>query len=134
MLLYVILPDVPTSSRSYLALKPQELIPYHPKYNVQDWDDPPGAIDWPRLRSFMHTVKQTGEIPDSHKSHDHLNEQKDVSLDADLARTWATRFQKLAEDREMHGERITWGLVDGFLLYWDEVRCTRAISISCEPD
>ncbi|THH09450.1 hypothetical protein EW145_g2016 [Phellinidium pouzarii] len=99
---------------------PQELVPIHPEYNVQDWDDAPGAIDWPRLRSFLKEVKQTGAIPDSHKSHDHLNEQKNVPLSDNIFGQWRSKFEDIANKFEENGENVIWGLVDGFLLYWDE--------------
>ncbi|EJD03414.1 P-loop containing nucleoside triphosphate hydrolase protein [Fomitiporia mediterranea MF3/22] len=98
---------------------PQELVPVHPEYGVQDWDDAPGAIDWPRMRAFLKKVKETGVIPDSHKSHDHLNEQKDVPLNDETFGRWKELFDNLAKRYEQNGENIVWGLVDGFLLYWD---------------
>lgn len=46
----------------------------HPVYNVQDWDSPKGAIDWPRLASFLqHCKTHAGEFTSDHRSHDHLN-------------------------------------------------------------
>ncbi|KAL5528057.1 NRK1 [Sanghuangporus sanghuang] len=99
---------------------PQELIPIHPVYGVQDWDDPPGAIDWPRMRKFLREVKQTGMVPDWHKSHDHLNEQKDIPVDEVTSSRWKDKFDLLSKQSEERGETIIWGLVDGFLLYWDE--------------
>lgn len=91
---------------------------------MQDWDDAPGAIDWPRLRAFLRDeVRATGEIPEDHRSHDHLNEQKDVSLDEGVVERWRKTFEAIKRRlEEEKGEEIVWGLVDGFLLYWDEVR------------
>ncbi|KAH9485210.1 Nicotinamide riboside kinase [Psilocybe cubensis] len=98
---------------------PQELVPFHPVHNVQDWDAPAGAITWPRLIQFLHKVKQTGQIPPDHRSHDHLNEQKEISVDASVRDKWIAEFEKIKRDIEAaDGERIVWGLVDGFLLYW----------------
>ncbi|KAJ7287751.1 P-loop containing nucleoside triphosphate hydrolase protein [Mycena rebaudengoi] len=98
---------------------PQELIPKHPVYNVQDWDAAPGAIDWQRLISFLQQVKETGEIPRDHRSHDHLNEQKDLPIPTELRDKWVHVFEGLKKQRQVEeGERIVWGLVDGFLLYW----------------
>jgi nicotinamide/nicotinate riboside kinase len=75
------------------------------------------------MRAFMHEVKATGSIPDSHKSHDHLNEQKDVPLDEDRLKRWNERFSSLRREwKEREGVEVVWGLVDGFLLYWDSVR------------
>ncbi|KAL5524140.1 hypothetical protein ACEPAG_8313 [Sanghuangporus baumii] len=99
---------------------PQELIPIHSEYGVQDWDDPPGAIDWPRMRNFLREVKQTGTVPDWHKSHDHLNEQKDIPVNEVTFSRWKEKFELLSKKFEERGDAVIWGLVDGFLLYWDE--------------
>lgn len=97
-------------------------MPIHPEYGVQDWDDAPGAIEWPRMRTFMKDIKETGVIPGSHMSHDHLNEQKIVSLSNEEFDRWREMFANLTKHyEEKKGEKIVWGLVDGFLLYWDEV-------------
>ncbi|KAL0579764.1 ribosylnicotinamide kinase [Marasmius crinis-equi] len=97
---------------------PQEKVPFHPIHQVQDWDAPSGAIEWPRLIEFLKKVKETGVIPPDHRSHDHLNEQKQVPLSDTVSNKWHTEFERLAKDAESGGERIIWGLVDGFLLYW----------------
>jgi len=98
---------------------PQELVPVHPVHNVQDWDAAPGAIDWPRLISFLREVKATGEIPPDHRSHDHLNEQKDLPIPEPVRDRWVALFESFRAKRAADGgEDIVWGLVDGFLLYW----------------
>ncbi|KAJ6497810.1 P-loop containing nucleoside triphosphate hydrolase protein [Mycena sanguinolenta] len=98
---------------------PQELVPVHPVHNVQDWDAAPGAIDWPRLINFLREVKATGEIPGDHRSHDHLNEQKDLPISNAVRDRWITLFEGLRAQRVADGvDDIVWGLVDGFLLYW----------------
>lgn len=102
-------------------LQPQELIPLHPVWSVADWDAPKGAIDWPRLVTFLQKVKSTGEIPPDHRSHDHLNEQKDVPVSEDVQKRWIERFEMLDKDMQAKGEKVVWGLVDGFLLYWHPV-------------
>ncbi|KIJ23176.1 hypothetical protein M422DRAFT_39750 [Sphaerobolus stellatus SS14] len=91
-----------------------ELIPLHPEYGVQDWDDAAGAIEWPRLASFLEGIKHTGILPDTYKSHDHLNENKPVPVDSDILSHWRIESEKL------YGERIVWAIADGFLMYWDE--------------
>ncbi|KXN90122.1 Nicotinamide riboside kinase [Leucoagaricus sp. SymC.cos] len=99
---------------------PQEFVPVHPVHQVQDWDAPTGAISWDRLIAFLRRVKQTGEIPVDHRSHDHLNEQKDIPIPPELRDSWVAEFQKIKDERET-GEASTtvvWALVDGFLLYW----------------
>jgi len=92
-------------------------VPIHPTLGIQDWDAPRGAIDWNRLVTFLKDVKVTGEIPEEHKSHDHLNEQKEVPVSEEVER-WKEEFDKAGEEAKTKGEEIVWGLVDGFLLYW----------------
>ncbi|KAI0279528.1 P-loop containing nucleoside triphosphate hydrolase protein [Russula aff. rugulosa BPL654] len=99
---------------------PEATLPIHPTLG-QDWDSAPTAIDWPRLRAFLRTVKRIARIPDDHSSHDHLNEQKPTPLsDSVAARCKAeiTAVQKEVENA--YGVHVVWGLVDGFLLYWDQ--------------
>jgi nicotinamide/nicotinate riboside kinase len=90
---------------------------------VQDWDAPSGAISWPKLVNFLHHVKETGEIPPDHRSHDHLNEQKLVKVDDEVREELTSVFEDLKREQERKGgQKIIWGLVDGFLLYWNKVR------------
>lgn len=96
-------------------------MPHHPIHKVQDWDAAPGAISWPRLVAFLREVKETGEIPPDHRSHDHLNEQKEIRVPDEVRDKWVATFEALRKEREKKGERIIWGLVDGFLLYWNPV-------------
>ncbi|KAK7472980.1 ribosylnicotinamide kinase [Stygiomarasmius scandens] len=97
---------------------PQELVPFHPIYQVQDWDAPAGAISWPRMITFLRHVKETGEIPLDHRSHDHLNQQKQIPLDDSIREQWRNVFETIQRKIEAQGEKVVWGLVDGFLLYW----------------
>ncbi|KAI0076154.1 P-loop containing nucleoside triphosphate hydrolase protein [Panus rudis PR-1116 ss-1] len=97
---------------------PQEKIPIHPEYNVQDWDSAEGAIDWPRMVNALREVKRTGKIPPEHYSHDHLNPQKDVSVDSETVQKWRETFTRIEEEHSRKGEHVVWILVDGFLLYW----------------
>ncbi|KAI0675076.1 P-loop containing nucleoside triphosphate hydrolase protein [Trametes maxima] len=97
---------------------PQELIPIHPVYGVQDWDRAEGAIDWPRMVRSLDEVKRTGEIPPEHISHDHLNEQKDVPIEDAVYQKWRSHFEQVDQQHREHGEEIKWVMVDGFLLYW----------------
>lgn len=71
----------------------------------------------------MRRVKETGEIPPDHRSHDHLNEQKEIAVPDELRECWSAEFQRIKEEREAgeNGKRIVWALVDGFLLYWHKV-------------
>lgn len=69
--------------------------------------------------NFLHQVKDTGDIPPDHYSHDHLNEQKQVHLDGKLAKQYKSEFTRIQEECKSRGEKVKWGLVDGFLLYWN---------------
>lgn len=60
-------------------------------------------------------------IPPDHRSHDHLNEQKDLPLTDPVHRILRTRIQEVEDEQRKKGIRIIWGLIDGFLLYWDKV-------------
>ncbi|CAE6357774.1 unnamed protein product [Rhizoctonia solani] len=92
----------------------------HPVYNVQDWDDAPGAIDWPRLRASLKHVKDHGVLPDSHYSHDHLNEQREVPVSRDILEQLKTQFREVESQWKAKGFEVTWALLDAFLLYWDK--------------
>lgn len=67
-------------------------------------------------------------MPADHTSHDHLNEQKQFEVSGEMRQKWKKLFAELHEkvakssgDKGV-GEKVVWGLVDGFLLYWDDVR------------
>jgi len=96
---------------------PVEKIPIHPEYNVQDWDDAPGAIDWPRLRSSLAHIKATGKLPDSHTTHDHWNKQTPVPIREETIPVWLKQFEDIAKDKD---EDIQYVILEGFLLYWDK--------------
>jgi len=98
---------------------PIEMIPIHPVYKVQDCDSAEGCIDWPRLISFLRQIKETGEIPPDHRSYDHLNSQKEVPVEQKILDRWKMEFQAVEEQYRRAGIEVTWGLVDGFVLYWD---------------
>jgi nicotinamide/nicotinate riboside kinase len=67
-------------------------------------------------------MKQTGVVPAEHYSHDHLNEQRDVPVDAAITNKWRETFKKTQEEHESAGEKIVWVIIDGFLMYWNQVR------------
>lgn len=66
-------------------------------------------------------VKETGEIPPEHYSHDHLNEQKDVPIDRNVSERWKKTFGQIEKEHEEKEEHLIWVIVDGFLLYWHPV-------------
>ncbi|EGN99590.1 hypothetical protein SERLA73DRAFT_179670 [Serpula lacrymans var. lacrymans S7.3] len=98
----------------------QGSLPIHPIYQVEDWDSAAGAIEWPRLASVLKEVKRSGKIPPDYQSHDHLNEQRDVSVSDETFSKWKKVFENVQNQKEAEGEEVVWGLVDGFLLYWDQ--------------
>lgn len=98
---------------------PEELLPI--KHGYQDWDAPDCAIDYPRLSNFLKHVKDTGCIPDDHRSHDHLNKHTDLPIEAECQRRLAENFRVIQDQvKESDHINIVWGLVDGFLLYWNQ--------------
>lgn len=74
--------------------------------------------------SSLSIVKATGEIPPDHRSHDHLNEQKLVPVKDKVLERWKSIFRGVEQQYTRVGVRVTWGLVDGFLLYWNMVSHT----------
>ncbi len=88
---------------------PEKDIPVHPEHGVQDWDDPPTCMDWPRLRDALQRVRETGRV--ELESNDHLNQQTEVGVDPAVAERLRGRFA--------HTHEVQWVLVDGFVLYWD---------------
>lgn len=64
----------------------------------------------------------SGDIPPDHYSHDHLNEQKEVSVSPDVIERWTEEFRRIGKEKEKEEEKIIWVLLDGFLLYWNRVR------------
>ncbi len=66
-------------------------------------------------------IRETGVIPPEHYSHDHLNEQREVPVEQPIIDRWRETFTRIQEEHEKAGEKIVWVVVDGFLLYWDQV-------------
>ncbi|EJT45826.1 hypothetical protein A1Q1_05739 [Trichosporon asahii var. asahii CBS 2479] len=97
----------------------QEDIPIHPVHKVQDWDDPPTAIDWARMRSVLRHVRSNGRFEDGYKSYQHLNDAVEVGVDEDATIRLRREFAKIQKHAAQKGERLTYVLVDGFMLYYD---------------
>ena len=107
-------------------------MPIHPKWNVLDWDTASGAINWPHLISFLQKFKITGEIPTDYRRDLHLVENPNPSVRDEVVLLWTHSFHLLESKMKARSERIVWGLVDRFLLYWDHVRHIM-VNIKC-PD
>lgn len=91
-------------------------VPYSKDYpDVQDWDDPPTCIHWPKFKNALIHIREHGTIPTDLESHDHLNKLSGVEVDQKVKSRWKERLGKLD---------VTWIVIDGFVLYWDKVsRC-----------
>lgn len=55
-----------------------------------------------------------------------MNEQKDIPITDSAYQELRARFQEVEDEQRKKGIRIIWGLVDGFLLYWDKVITLRS--------
>lgn len=103
---------------------PAEKVPMHPVHQVQDWDDPDGAIEWDRQRSTLRYLREHGDFPSAHYSHDHLNAQIPVPIAEELQKEWRDRFAALLEkEREKAKaegqEELQIIIADGFLMLVD---------------
>ncbi|GAA5912195.1 hypothetical protein JCM5296_007507 [Sporobolomyces johnsonii] len=96
---------------------PSELVPIHPVHGFQDWDDPEGAILWEKQRAAIRHLRETGDFPESHASHDHMNEQVPVPIPDELANEWRERFERLLDEEE---DKPTIVLAEGFLIMYDK--------------
>lgn len=86
---------------------PEDQIPIDERYGWQDWDDPDGAIDWEKQRRVFDAIRETGEVPPEHSSHDHLNEQVPVEIEDKTERKWTERFARLAEEMGANYPSVT---------------------------
>lgn len=115
----------------YLTTQPIEQVPYSARYpDLQDWDDPPTCILWPKCRETLEHIKNNGTLPENHQSHDHLNKQVEVDVDRDTQQYVRQAFERIEEEQKQQGFEIVWFIVDGFVLYWDPVR-SHTHSVEC---
>jgi nicotinamide/nicotinate riboside kinase len=52
-------------------------------------------IEWERQRKAIRHLREQGEIPLEHSSHDHLNEQIPVPISSEIERDWKEKFREL---------------------------------------
>ena len=97
------------------------MIPVHPIHNVQDWDAPATAIDWPKFINTLRKIKEKGEIPSDYRSYEDLNQNPAVEMDEGVRDQWKEAFAELQKAKESRNEKTVWVLVDGFLMYWKQV-------------
>jgi nicotinamide/nicotinate riboside kinase len=68
-------------------------------------------------------------LPGTHRSHDHLNENKQVPVSESITAHWRRESERISkEHREKYGVRLVWAIVDGFLMYWNKA-CFRFIAL-----
>lgn len=55
-------------------------------------------VIWERQRATLHHIRQTGEIPAAHASHDHLNEQTTVPVNQAVVDKWTAEFTNIVNE------------------------------------
>jgi nicotinamide/nicotinate riboside kinase len=98
----------------------------HPEWDVPDWDTPAGAIEWPHFIALLRKFKSAGMMLLDPTRQDHFTMRQDIQMLNEIERCYRDSFAQLELDMQKEGVRIIWGLVDGFLLYWDKVKCNAA--------
>jgi len=97
------------------------MLPTLQGHDVKNWDVP-SAIDWSRMAKVLQVVKCSGSIPSDHVSRDDWHDAGDIPIDADKASSWKARFEDLRKHSMVVANiRVVWVLVEGFMLYWDQV-------------
>lgn len=72
------------------------------------------------MANYLVELKKTGVFGE-HSSVDGMNQNVAVPVGDEIISKWKELSQMALKDRQSHGEQLVWVLVDGFLLYWDEV-------------
>lgn len=86
-------------------------------HNVQDWDDPDTAIDWPRLRAFLSSLRTDGldAAAESYSSYDHLNSQASLPIPDAMEQQWKQKFDQFRREHD-----VVFVIVDGFIMFYDD--------------
>lgn len=98
---------------------PESSLVWNERVGSADWDDPDTSVDWPRLRRAVSYVKEHGEVPEGHTSHDALNVQRETSVAAEVKAKYGGKLKE-AVARDSTGGDLVVVFLDGFLLYHDE--------------
>lgn len=69
---------------------------------------------WDKQRATIKHIRQTGELPQDHFSHDHMNAQKAVHVSDEVLDRWRDRFSALVDAKE---DKFV--IADGFLILHD---------------
>ncbi|KAJ8453749.1 hypothetical protein ONZ45_g19584 [Pleurotus djamor] len=73
------------------------------------------------MTKFLKELKRSGVVPESHKSLDVVNKTPAVPVDEEIITAWKAKSTQLADEHlEKYREKLTWVIVDGFLMYWDK--------------
>jgi nicotinamide/nicotinate riboside kinase len=71
------------------------------------------------MLKVLQDVKCTGNIPLDHISR---HKRRDIPIDDDRAVAWKAHFEDLEQQYlAIANVKIIWVLVEGFMLYWDQV-------------
>lgn len=87
------------------------------KDDVQDWDCLE-AIDLTTLHKTLQFVKQNGSLPPDFKSKEDENSVGECDVDETLVQ----EFKRRASDMGKNGDATRIAIIDGFLLYAQEMR------------
>ncbi|KAF8482417.1 hypothetical protein DFH94DRAFT_606917, partial [Russula ochroleuca] len=119
MHLHNIFPDSFITRQDDFAPPEATTPPVHPTLGgLGHCDD---GLDWLHLHAFLRTIKRIPHILDDHSSHDHLNEQWPIPLGDSFAMWYKAKIAAVQKEVEVASDaRIIWGVVNGFLLYWDQ--------------
>lgn len=84
----------------------------------------PHSIEWDRQRATLHYLREHGDFPSAHYSHDHLNAQIPVPISDALQQEWKDRFAALLEKEQAKAEAageegLEIVIADGFLMLVD---------------
>ncbi|PWN25078.1 P-loop containing nucleoside triphosphate hydrolase protein [Jaminaea rosea] len=100
---------------------PESKLVWNERVGSADWDDPDTSVDWPRLRHAVKHVREHGELPKGHSSHDALNVQRETTVANEIRVRYQQRLKDVAAKIAQGGEGgLVVAFLDGFLLYHDD--------------
>ena len=102
---------------------PSSLLPLD-ENGLPNWDGPDHSIDWITLQNTLRYVKKFGELPSTHKSHDHLNPESQSTLISPYLNDVEMDMKKKFEESLpflYESDDYRFVILDGFLCYYNEV-------------
>lgn len=112
---------LPSSSRKPFIIHQDDFAPpesqlvWNEDVGSADWDDPDTSVDWTKLRRSLAYVKEHGQLPPDHSSHDDLNPLPDLPVSSDVQEQCSRQLREA-----VHGQDVQVVFLDGFLLYHDQ--------------